>query len=358
MTRAAVVILMACAAACAQTPDPHPVRSFDPSLAKLVSSDARLEVAARGFGFTEGNTWVQHGKEGYLLFVDIPMNNVYKMTPDGKVLVYLEHAGWEKPINGYDMLHVGTIKDNSRPHDDPAFRQFVNIGADGLTLDLQGRLIICTYTGRSVIRMEKDGKRTVLANSFEGKKFNGTNDVIVKKDGAIYFTDTWGGLRDSERDADIGISQNGVFLIKGGTISFVVRDMPSVNGLALSPDEKILYVNSGRSNTVRAYDVAADDSVSNGRLVIDQSADKTLGYTDGMRVDSLGNIYATGPGGIWISSPEGKHLGTILVPEKAANLTFGDADYKTLYIDGSTSIYKIGLLTGGNKCNSCTSPPK
>lgn len=329
---------------------------LDPELTSIVSPKAKLEVAARGFGFTEGNTWVQHGSTGFLLFVDIPMNVINKMTPDGKVSVYLENAGWNKPIDGYNMLRIGGIRDNGKPHDDPGFRQFINLGADGLTLDLQGRVIICTYTGRSIVRLEEDGRRTVLADSWNGKRFNGTNDVVVKSDGAIYFTDTWGGLRDGAKDSDIGVSQQGVFMLKDGKVSFVVTDMPSVNGLAFSPDEKILYVNSGRENTVRAYDVKADDTVTNGRLLFDQNSDKAVGYTDGMRVDSLGNIYTTGPGGIWIWSPQGRHLGTILIPEKASNLTFGDADFKTLYIDGTTSIYKIRVLTSGIVCHSCSVP--
>jgi gluconolactonase len=354
MKRLAISFVFAFAVGSAQTPVARPVIVDDPSFAKLISPDAHLEVAARGFGFTEGNTWVQHGKDGYLLFVDIPMNTINKLTPDGKVSVYLERAGWEKPINGYDMLHVGAVKTNSKPRTDPAFREFINIGADGLTLDRQGQLLICTYTGRSIERLEKNGARTVLADSYEGQRFNGTNDVVVAHNGDIFFTDTWGGLRDGEKDADVGIRSSGVFLIRNGKVSFVVRDMPSVNGLSLSPDDKILYVNSGRGNTVRAYDIQPDGSTKNGRLLFDQNFDKTFGYTDGQRTDALGNIWATGPGGIWVWSPEGKHLGTILVPEKASNLTFGDPDFKTLYIDGTTSIYKIRLNTAGPVCYSCT----
>jgi len=356
ITITAILMSLLGLSAHAQTPLTHPVVSLDPTFAKLVSPDARLETVARGFGFTEGNTWVQHGKTGYLLFVDIPANNVYKMTPDGKVSIYLKNSGQHPALNGDEMMHLGGLRDNSKPRTDPEFRQFINIGADGLTLDPQGRLLLCTYSGRSVVRLEKDGRRTLLADRFDGKQFNGTNDVIVKRDGAIYFTDTWGGLRDGDKDSYAGLDKNGVFLLKNGKLSFIVQDMPTVNGLALSPDEKTLYVNSGRSNIIRAYNVATDDSVSNGRLFIDQSADKTFGYTDGMRVDSRGNIYATGPGGIWITSAGGKHIGTILVPEKASNLTFGDPDYKTLYIDGSTSIYKIRVLTPGLTCNSCSPP--
>jgi gluconolactonase len=342
----ATALLLLAATAFGQTPADHPVVSADPDFAQLISPDAKLEAAARGFGFTEGNVWVQHGKEGYLLFVDIPMNTINKLTPDGKVSVYLERAGWEKPINGYDMMHVGAVKNNG-PKTRPGFREFINIGADGLGLDREGRLLICTYTGRSLVRVEKDGTRTVLASTYEGKKFNGTNDVTVAHNGDIYFTDTWGGLRDGEKDADVGVPSSGVFLLRDGKLSFVVRDMPAVNGLSLSPDNKILYVNSGRFNTVRAYDIQPDGSTTNGRLLFDQSYDKAFGYTDGQRTDAAGNIWATGPGGIWVWTAQGKHLGTILVPEKASNLAFGDADYKTLYIDGTSSIYKIKLNKAG-----------
>jgi gluconolactonase len=339
-------LLLTAAGVLAQTPAEHPVVTIDPGFTQFIAPDAKLEVAARGFGFTEGNIWVPDSKGGYLLFVDIPKNVINKLTPDGKVTTYLANAGWDKPIDGDVMMHVGMVKNNGRPKATGEFREFINIGADGLGLDLQGQVLVCTYTGRSIVRLEKDGKRTVLADNWEGKKFNGTNDIAVAKNGDIYFTDTNGGLRDGEKDPD-GVPTPGVFLLRDGKISFVVRDMPAVNGLSLSPDDKILYVNSGRGNTVRAYDIQPDGSTKNGRLLFDQSADKTFGYTDGQRTDAKGNIWATGPGGIWIWTPEGEHLGTILVPEKASNLAFGDSDYKTLYIDGTTSIYKVRLNQPG-----------
>jgi gluconolactonase len=340
-----------------QTPVAKPIIKLDPALDSIVASDAKLEVIKRGFGMTEGQTWVQHGKDGYLLFTDIPANVINKMTPDGEVSVLLNHAGYTGSITGIEMLTIGSVKTNGRDPNDPLFRKdvFVNIGADGLTLDREGRVIVCTYAGRSLIRIEKDGKRTLLADRYQGKQFNGTNDVVVKKDGAIYFTDTLGGLRDGDKDPLKGVDKQGVYMIKDGKLSMVVDDMPTVNGLAFSPDEKYLYVNSGNSNQIRRYDVRPDDTVANGRLLIDLSVDKTWGYTDGMRVDSKGNIYPTGPGGIWIVSPEGKHLGTILTPEKVANLSFGDPDFKTLYLGGMTSIYKIRVLTPSLPCNSCSS---
>jgi gluconolactonase len=348
------------------TPIDKPVIRLDPALDSIISTNAKVEVVKRGFGFTEGTVWVQHGKEGYLLFTDIPANVINKMTPDGKVSVFLDRAGYVGPITGVEMESVGSINDNhkdrgepGRRGPDPLYRQFVNIGADGLAVDLEGRVIVCTYAGRSMIRIEKDGKRTLLADRYEGKRFNGTNDVVVKKDGAIYFTDSYGGLRYGAKDPLKEVDNPAVFMIKDGRLTRVVDDMPSVNGLAFSPDEKYLYVNTGGSgNSIRRYEVQPDGTVKNGQLFFDlrKDPDKSFGYTDGMRVDSKGNVYPTGPGGIWIISPEGKHIGSIRIPEKTSNLTFGDADFKTLYAAGMTSIYKIRVLIPGIPCHSCSAP--
>jgi gluconolactonase len=144
-------------------------------------------------------------------------------------------------------------------------------------------------------------------------------------------------------------------MIKDGKLTVAIKDIPTPNGLAFSPDEKYLYANGSRANYIRRYDVQPDDTLTNSRLLIDLSGDKAPGITDGMRVDSKGDIYSTGPGGVWIISPEGKHLGTILTPEKAANLTFGDPDWKTVYIAAKPTIYKIRVNTPGLPCNSCSS---
>jgi gluconolactonase len=220
-------------------------------------------------------------------------------------------------------------------------------GANGLTVDRSGRLIICTFAGRSLDRIEKNGERTVLVDNYEGKRFGGTNDVVVKSDGAIYFTDTFGGMRLRAKDPHKEIDFNGVYRWKDGKLTLLIKDMPNVNGLAFSPDEKVLYVNGSRDNYVRRFDVLADGTVANGRMFIDLANHPEPGVTDGLRVDTKGNLYETGPGGVWIISPEGKHLGTIRVPEKAINVAFGDADKRTLYIAAHTGIYKIRLETPG-----------
>ena len=340
----------------AQAPGDKPsVVRLDPALDELISSDAKLQVAKDGIGegdgFTEGTNWVQYGKTGYLLFSDIPGNVVYKLTLDGTLSVYLDRSGYTGPFNGHTLLTVGGSTENG---------PFVQLGTDGLTLDPQGRLILCAFGDRALERLEKDGKRTVLADSYEGKRFNGPNDAVVKKDGTIYFSDTFSGLRSAgpglPKSLNKGLDQMYIFMIKDGKLSSAISDIKQTNGLAFSPDEKYLYANGGGANYIRRYDVQPDDTVTNGRLLIDLSVDKSApGSTDGMRVDSRGNIYSTGPGGVWIISPEGTHLGTILTPKTVANLTFGDPDWKTVYMAAHSTIYKIRVNTPGLPCNSCSS---
>ncbi len=335
--------LLAVSFAGAQSADDTSVLRLDPALDALVAPDAKVELIKGGFGFTEGPVWVQKGKTGYLLFTDIPGNVIYKLTPDGAASVYLFNAGY----NGPDIWRWGGIQNNGFERTDPRFEEFAMIGADGLTLDRQGRVIIAAFAGRSLVRLEPNGKRTVLADSYEGKRFNGPNDVVVKRDGGIYFTETYGGLRMRDKDPRKGLDYNAVFLWKNGKLTLLIKDMPATNGLAFSPDEKYLYVNGSRDNYVRRYDVLADGTLANGKLFIDLSKESGRGITDGLRVDTKGNLYETGPGGVWIISPEGKHIGTIRAPEQSTNIGFGDADKKTLYIAARTSIYKIRVLTPG-----------
>jgi len=316
---------------------------LDPALDALVSPDAKVELVKGGFGFTEGPVWMTEGKSGYLLFTDIPGNVVWKLTPDGKASVYLDNVGYQGP----EVWRWGGIQNNGFDRNDQRFEEFAMIGADGLTVDRQGRLILATFAGRSLMRIEKNGKRTVLADKYEGHRFGGPNDVVVKSDGAIYFTDTYGSFRLRDKDPRKELDFTGVYMWKDGKLSLLVKDMPMVNGLAFSPDEKYLYVNGSRDNYVNRYEVKPDGTLANGKLFIDLSKESERGITDGMRVDTKGNLYETGPGGVWIISPEGKHLGTIRAPEQATNVGFGDADKKTLYIAARTGIYKIRVLTPG-----------
>jgi gluconolactonase len=200
----------------------------------------------------------------------------------------------------------------------------MSFGSNGITLDQQGRLVFCAQGDRAIVRIEKDGKRTVIADRFEGKRLNRPNDLVVKSDGAVYFTDP-----RIDNTPTMELPYSAVFMVKDGKIQLLANDFRP-NGIAFSPDEKILYVNGGKM--IRSYDVHPDGTVGNGRVFIDMASDTAPGGTDGMKVDRQGNVYCTGPGGIWIMSPAGKHIGTILMPEPASNLAFGDTDYKTLYI--------------------------
>jgi gluconolactonase len=331
-------------AARAQQPSDRSVTRLDPALDALISPDAKLELVKTGFGFTEGPVWVPRGDSGFLLFSDIPANVIYRWNPlDDKVSVYLDHSGY----TGQDIWRVGFMQTNGKDKSDPKFEEFPMIGSNGLTLDQEGRLIIATWAGRSIERIEWDGGRTVLADRYDGKRFGGTNDVVVKKDDAIYFTDGYGGLRHTTEDPRKELDFNGIYMLKDGKVSLVIRDIPNTNGLAFSPDQKILYANGSRDRYVKRYDVLPDDTVTNGQMLIDMNSDPAKGITDGLRVDIRGNLWETGPGGVWIITPEGKHIGTIALPELGANVEFGDADRKTLYIAARTSIYKIRTNVAG-----------
>jgi gluconolactonase len=221
------------------------VVSLDPVFDQLVAPDAKVEVVKGGFGFTEGPVWVQKGKTGFLLFSDIPANVIYKLSPDGNASVYLDHSGYTKP----DIWRVGFEFNNGKDPSDPAFAKFYMNGSNGLALDRQGRLVVATFAGRSIDRIEPGGTRTVLADSYEGKRFNGTNDVVVKKDGGIYFTDMFGSLRLGDKDPALGLPYQAVFMVKDGKVTRLTNDIPATNGLAFSPDEKYLYANGSATNT-------------------------------------------------------------------------------------------------------------
>jgi gluconolactonase len=223
------------------------VVSLDPVFDQLVAPDAKVEVVKGGFGFTEGPVWVQKGKTGFLLFSDIPANVIYKLSPDGNASVFLDHSGYTKP----DIWRVGFEFNNGKDPSDPAFAKFYMNGSNGLALDRQGRLVIATFAGRSIDRIEPGGTRTVLADSYEGKRFNGTNDVVVKKDGGIYFTDMFGSLRLGDKDPALGLPYQAVFMVKDGKVTRLTNDIPATNGLAFSLDEKYLYANGSRNKYIR-----------------------------------------------------------------------------------------------------------
>jgi gluconolactonase len=307
------------------------VERLDPALDAIIGVDATLEELALGehFGVTEGTTWVPEGAAGYLLFSDISANVIYRWTPDNRVSVFLEKSGY----TGNDIDHTGR---RSRSE-----RLYVNqVGSNGLALDPQGRVVICAQADRTLVRLEKDGTRTIVADRFDGKRISGPNDVIVKSDGAMYFTDGTSGMFDPAAQE---LPFLGVFLVKDGKVQLVEKDRGFPNGLALSPDEKYLYLSAG--NKILRYEVQPDDTVKNGQVLIDAAG------SDGMRVDRQGNLYTTTQGTVWISSPQGTHLGTIHVPTiegfGTTNLAFGGADGKTLFIAARSKLYRIRVNVPG-----------
>jgi len=317
--------------ATAEAQDWNFIAQLNPALEEILPADARLEKIADGFGFAEGPVWIRAG--GYLLFSDIPANVIYQWSPDTrKVSIFLSYSGF----TGSDDSRVGAPLNNGRA--------FVTlIGTNGITLDPQGQVVFCARGDRQIVRLEADGRRTVLAKEFEGKRLNSPNDLVYKSDGSLYFTDPSTGLDETQKD----LAFNGVFLLKQGRLQLLFNDFPHPNGLAFSPDEKYLYVNDTKNKTITRYDVRPDDTVANGKVIIDMSADKAVGSPDGMKVDEKGNIYCTGPGGLWILSPEGRHLGTIVTSENPANLAFGGADMKTLFFTAHTGLYQIRLKIAG-----------
>ena len=305
------------------------VVTLDPALDEIVSPNATVDVLRNGyFGFTEGPVWIQEGA-GYLLFSDIAANVIYRWTPDNALSVFLAKSGYTgmapAALRGY-------VQFNGRVY-------VSNIGSNGITVDKQGRLVFCAHGDRSIVRLEKDGARTTLADRYHGKRFNRPNDIVIKSNGAVYFTDPRPNTPDME------LPTSAVFLVQDGTVQLLDNDIRP-NGLAFSPDEKFLYlVNTG--SKIMRYDVLPDGTIANGRLFVDLGMDKTPGGADGLKVDQRGNLYSTGPGGVWIVSPDGRHLGTIRLPETATNIAFGDADARTLYITARTSLARIRLRTPG-----------
>ncbi len=300
------------------------IERLDPALDRLVPANAKIEKLAGGFGFTEGPVWM---RDGYLLFSDIPNNTIFKWTTDGKV------APSRKP-SGFD----GT--------DAPAG---AFIGSNGLTLDKQGRLTICEHGNRRVTRLEKDGKLTVLADKYEGKRLNSPNDAVYKSDGALYFTDPPYGFVKQDADPKKELNFNGIFRLAGGKLQLLHKELMRPNGLAFSPNEKVLYVaNSDPQRKIwMRFDVKADGSIENGTVFFDVSSQQADGLPDGMKVDRLGNLWCTGPGGIWVFSPQAKHLGTVQLPEVPANLHWGDKDGGTLYITARTGLYRLRTSIAG-----------
>ena len=299
------------------------IRKASPLANRIIPAGAAIEKLSGGFAFTEGPIWMH---EGYLLFSDIPNNAIMKWAPSG-VSVFMKPSGFDG-----SGAPAGAL-----------------LGSNGLTLDKQGNLLICQHGNGQLVRRGKDGKVTVLAAKFEGKRLNSPNDVVVKSDGSIYFTDPPYGLPKEDQDPKKELKFNGVYRLAAGKLQLLYRDLTRPNGLAFSPDEKVLYVgNSDASRKIwMRFDVKQDGTIANGKLFYDVTTQKADGLPDGMKVDTQGNLYCTGPGGVWIFAPDGTHLANIEPPEVPANVGWGDADGKTLYMTARTGLYRIKLGIAG-----------
>jgi gluconolactonase len=317
---------------------PLKVDRLDPSIDAIIPAGATLERVATGFTWVEGPVW----DEGTLFFADIPSNSIRRWSPrDAGVSIFLQPSGYK----GSDVY-------GKEP------------GTNGMTLDARGRLTVAGHAQRDVFRFESldpKGPITILADEYEGKRLNSPNDLVYRSDGSLYFTDPPYGLRtQKDNDPEKQLQINGVYRIphalehKPGApparaeLQLLVSDLPRPNGIAFSPDEKYLYVNSTEPRKIwMRYRVQPDGTLTEPKLLLDATSDTRVGAPDGMKVDVEGNIYSAGPAGIWIISPEGKHLGTILVPERTANVAWAGPDRKTLYICASTSVYRVHLKIAG-----------
>jgi gluconolactonase len=286
--------------------------SADPEFSRIVPANARIEKLADGFQFTEGPVW---SRAGLLLFSDIPNDVVLR---------------WEQKS--------GKVSDYRRPSGQ----------TNGNTMDAKGRLVSCEHVGRRVSRREKDGSITTLADRYEGRRLNSPNDVVFKSDGALYFTDPPYGLPKQDEDPAKELIADGVYRLKNGHLTLLTDELKRPNGLAFSPDEKTLYVaNSDEARKIwMAYPVERDGRLGRGRLFYDVTASKEPGLPDGMKVDREGNLFCTAPGGVWVFSPDGRHLGTIAPPEVPANCAWGD-DGHSLYMTAQKGLYRIRLTTAG-----------
>ena len=330
----------------AETPSATKVVRFDPALSAILSPNSKLEMLpAGGFQGAEGTLWVSEGQLGYLLFSDLPGNRIYKWTPDcvespcplaGKLTVFLEHPDYG------DASRVGATNSSGTPLH----------GTRGLTLDRQHRLVVDATGDRAVERIEQNSERTILAERYEGKRLSCPSDIVSKSDGAFYFTDGPADCIGGENSPQKELPYHGVYLVRNDKLQLLDRDPGGAppQGIALSPDEKTLYVaNAGMFEQIFAYDVQPDDTVKNRRLFIDLAGENGLSGSDGLRVDSSGNVYTAATSGLWILSPSGKRLGKVPAPEgiRFASLAFGEPDRKTLYLVSAKNLWRLRVQIPG-----------
>lgn len=301
------------------------VKRADPALDAIVPANPVLEKLASGFIFTEGPVWVP---DGYLLFSDPNANTIYRWSPDGQVSVF-------RTKSGYAGVDVG---------------EYGQPGSNGITLDADDRVTINEHGNRRVVRIERTGAVTVLADRYEGKRLNSPNDLVYRSDGTLFFTDPPFGLPKAFDDPRKELPYSGVFSLKDGVLRLVAKELTGPNGLAFSPDERFLYVGNWdvTKKIVMRYPVNADGTLGVGTVFFDMTSAPGDDALDGIKVDVRGNLYVSGPGGLWILSPEGKHLGTLVGPEHPHNLAWGD-DGRSLYLTAQTGLYRIRLNVPGNR---------
>ena len=310
----------------AEAPPPQSVGSIvrvDPGLDAIVPPDTRIEKLAEGFAFSEGPVWDR--RQSRLLFSDVRGNEVYEWSEADGARTYID------PVYEGDRAGLRSVSSN------------------GLAIDATGRLVLCEHGNRVISRLEDDGTRTTLVGHYEGRRLNGPNDATYASNGWLYFTDPGSGLEGRDESPLRELDYNGVYRLgPEGELELLDRDVPRPNGIALSPDESILYVANSAADDIRwmAFDLGPDGA-SNPRVffAIDDPQG-AAGVADGMKVDLAGNVFATGPGGVWVISPEGVHLGTIMTGEVTANVAWGD-DGQTLYMTASTGLYRVRLTTTG-----------
>jgi gluconolactonase len=297
-------------------------------LDKIIAPGTKLEKLATGFEFTEGPAW---HPEGYLVYSDPNTNVIYAYKPEnGNVEIY-------RTKSGYAGINIG---------------EYHQPGSNGLTFDNEGRLTICQHGERRVIRIEKKGPITVLADNYDGKRLNSPNDLVYRSDGVLFFTDPPYGLPMAFNDPRKQTPFSGVYAVVNNQVKLLTTDLKGPNGIAFSPDEKYLYISNWditdihNTKVIMRYDVAKDGTLTNGKVFFDMNETDGEDALDGLKVDRDGNVFCSGPDGIWVISGAGKYLGRIRTPEHAANMAWGE-DGHTMFITASSSLYKIRLVTQG-----------
>jgi gluconolactonase len=322
----------------ARVVEPHEVNievvKNDPEIDDIVIPNPKLYKVAEGFTFIEGPLWTGRGT---LLFSDPNENKIYEYAPEKSLEVLREKSGYQ----GDDVSEYG------QP------------GSNGLALDREGRILVAEHGNHRISRIEKDGSITVLADNYQGKRLNSPNDLIVKSDGTIYFTDPPFGLPKFYDDSRKELSFSGVYRISpAGTLELVSTDLIGPNGIDFSPDERYLYVTNWdpKKKVVMRYDVGADGTLSNGRVFFDMTSAPGEEALDGIEVDAEGHLFVSGPGGIWVIAPDGRHLGTIRTPRLPANFAWGGMDGTSLYLTARSTLYRMPLKVKERDAAATDSP--